>query len=151
MLRHHKKNKNKRKVHRHCQVIVNEVCRYFDDNNLGFDDSFKVTEARYKVYRVFDKHYFERERDIEFDFIKLMKDLYDIRKYLVICYKETLAYDKDFRTGEESYGYTKEECNIRERMSYISDRWNCSFRIRWILDLIDRYKPIRDGMAKLYA
>lgn len=148
MLRLHKKNKNKRKVHRHCQIIVNEVCRYFDDNNLGFDDKFRVTEARYKIYRVFDKHYFERVGD--FDFVKLMKDLYDNKKYLEICYKESLSFDKDYRTGEEAYGY-KSEDYIRERMSYISDRWNCSFRLRWILDLIDKYKPIRDAMAKLYA
>lgn len=39
----------------------------------------------------------------------------------------------DRRSGEETYGYKDEE-NIRGNLGYISDRWNCAFRIRWIID-----------------
>jgi len=40
----------------------------------------------------------------------------------------------DFRTGEESYGYT----DIKATMNYISDRWTCAFRMKWIIDLVER-------------
>ena len=59
------------------------------------------------------------------------------KKYLEYLYKLNITSEKDFRTGDESYGYRNQEY-IEERMSYISDRWNCAFRIKWILDLLDR-------------
>jgi hypothetical protein len=40
----------------------------------------------------------------------------------------------DYRTGDETYGYDNEE-SISNNLMYISDRWNCSFRLRWLLDL----------------
>ena len=43
----------------------------------------------------------------------------------------------DDRPGEETYGY-KDEASIKSNLEYISDRWNCAFRIRWILDLIKK-------------
>jgi len=44
----------------------------------------------------------------------------------------------DTRSGEETYGYKSDE-DILCNLFYISDRWGCAFRVRWILDLIDRY------------
>ena len=38
--------------------------------------------------------------------------------------------DSDTRTGEETYGYDNNYGNLH----YISDRWNCSFRMRWLID-----------------
>lgn len=43
--------------------------------------------------------------------------------------------DDDRRTGEEVYGYVESE--IRDTMCYISDRWNCAMRIRWLIDGIE--------------
>ena len=72
-------------------------------------------------------------------FCELLDVLRDNKKYLTYLYKLNNISEKDFRTGEESYGYNNQEY-IEERMSYICDRWNCGFRIRWILDLLDRTK-----------
>lgn len=41
----------------------------------------------------------------------------------------------DDRTGEQTYGY-KNEQEILNDLCYISDRYNCQFRLRWTLDLL---------------
>lgn len=41
--------------------------------------------------------------------------------------------ENDYRTGAETYGYE----NVESQLSYISDRWNCAFRLRWLLDGIN--------------
>jgi len=38
--------------------------------------------------------------------------------------------EDDPRTGDETYGYV----DPKGTMEYISDRWRCAFRIRWVLD-----------------
>jgi hypothetical protein len=42
----------------------------------------------------------------------------------------------DLRSGYETYGYHDEE-SIMNNMMYLSDRWNCPFRIRWLIDGIE--------------
>lgn len=44
--------------------------------------------------------------------------------------------DNDYRDGYETYGYGD---NNRNQMEYISDRWKCAFRLKWIID------GVRDG------
>lgn len=65
----------------------------------------------------------------------------DILKYLIpvkgLLYKEyelLVNDDNDYRSGEDTYGFD----NIRGDLSYISDRWRASFRVRWVLDLIEK-------------
>jgi hypothetical protein len=41
--------------------------------------------------------------------------------------------EDDYRSGEEVYGYETTE-SIHNNMMYISDRWRCAFRLRWLLD-----------------
>lgn len=53
-----------------------------------------------------------------------------------------LAKDPDFRSGFDTYGYISEEGGvdkeyIKDQLFYISDRWHCSFRVRWIINLLD--------------
>jgi hypothetical protein len=45
----------------------------------------------------------------------------------------------DYRTGHQTYGYDDLE-KIRWNLFYISDRWNCAFRIRWLIDGIENGK-----------
>ena len=45
-------------------------------------------------------------------------------------YAKRVRQDKDYRIGQDTYGYD----NIYWDMRYISDRWNCSFRLRWLID-----------------
>ena len=47
-------------------------------------------------------------------------------------WKRWAKEENDYRSGEETYGYDEEK--IRYDMLYISDRWRCAFRLRWILD-----------------
>jgi hypothetical protein len=49
--------------------------------------------------------------------------------------KEYKDFKADTRTGQETYGYEDED-SIKSNLWYISDRWNCAFRIKWLLDLI---------------
>lgn len=44
--------------------------------------------------------------------------------------------DNDFRNGYESYGYETPE-SIYNNLHYISDRWFCAFRLRWLIDGIE--------------
>jgi hypothetical protein len=37
----------------------------------------------------------------------------------------------DYRGGADTYGY---DASIDLNMSYISDRWKCAFRLKWIID-----------------
>jgi len=64
---------------------------------------------------------------------EIIREINNIKPELEFMYKKALRIDKDTRSGEETYGYK----NIRETLMYISDRWNCSFRIRWLLDLTE--------------
>lgn len=64
-----------------------------------------------------------------------------------------LARDPDCRSGFETYGYTAsppvdhgdglgllemtDEESIKGDLSYISDRWQCSFRVRWLINLLE--------------
>lgn len=40
------------------------------------------------------------------------------------------GFEPDFRRGTDTYGYG----SIEGDLEYISDRWNCEFRIQWLLD-----------------
>lgn len=131
-----KKNKNRDKNKRLYKVKVISIWDYYEKNNLGYFDSFKVCYAKMQIHKVFDKFY---DGNSSKKRIKtLIEELRKNKKYLEICYKETLLSDKDYRTGDETYGYKLG--NIRGNLSYISDRFFCSFRIRWMLDLIERFK-----------
>lgn len=37
----------------------------------------------------------------------------------------------DYRAGVDTYGYDGE---VEVDLCYISDRWRCAFRVRWLLD-----------------
>lgn len=69
----------------------------------------------------------------------VLKALYEqldwIRMGLKRIYEENPDignFKKDTRSGYETYGYTSRE-SILGNMYYISDRWQCEFRINWLL------------------
>jgi hypothetical protein len=62
-----------------------------------------------------------------------VKGLKKILPKLKVEYQKRSEEEKNFRSGEETYGYD----NVRIRMEHISDRWNCAFRIKWIIDGIE--------------
>ena len=49
------------------------------------------------------------------------------------CNRLSIEYEPDIRTGYETYGYESPQ-SIHHNVMYISDRFRCAFRIKWILD-----------------
>lgn len=71
------------------------------------------------------------------DSSRLYKALPALHKWYMIASRNEREYP-DVRCGYESYGYGNRE-SIFYQMMYISDRWRCMFRIRWLLDgVVDR-------------
>lgn len=79
---------------------------------------------------------FLREMDLAFDhwfetksvsrFLPLMREMERV-------WKKWSKVDRDYRTGEQTYGYESEE-RIQRDVWYISDRWHCAFRLKWLID-----------------
>ena len=133
-----KQTKNRNKNIKRMQIRIGDLFRYCDENNIGVQkDTYKALNAYVQIRKIFDKFYFTSTKKKDWEFFELLDVLRDNKKYLEYLYKLNLTSEKDFRSGEESYGYNTQEY-IEERMSYICDRWNCAFRIKWILDLLDR-------------
>lgn len=65
-------------------------------------------------------------------FISLMREMERV-------WKKWSVRDGDSRSGEETYGYKDQE-RIKYDMFYISDRWNCAFRLKWLIDGIKNGK-----------
>lgn len=140
-LKRTKKTKNKFKALKHLNIQIGDSLVYCDDNNLASCDSWREQKAWVTIHKMFDKHFFTNGH--KFNEEDFFKDLIACKKYFVIMYKIALASEKDFRTGYETYGYKDDE-NIMDNICYINSKWNCAFRIRWILDLID----IKTGVVK---
>jgi len=60
----------------------------------------------------------------------------EIKKLIKPMEKRWLLWAKeenDYREGEDTYGYSDSE-SVENHMLYISDRWRCAFRLKWIID-----------------
>lgn len=55
---------------------------------------------------------------------------------LLYLYPIYVAQDEDSRLGNETYTYEEED--ILHHLQYISDRWCASFRIAWMLGLVNK-------------
>ena len=131
-----KKTKNKNKNIKRLQISIGDLFCYCDERNIGVQqDSYNALKAFVTIHKIFENHYFIIKQERSFS--DLLSALDKNKKYLEYLYKLALANEKDYRSGEESYGYDGQEY-IEERMSYVSDRWNCAFRIRWILNLLEK-------------
>lgn len=86
---------------------------------------------RYKMNSAFD-HWFEAKSTSQF--LPLMREM---KRVWLKWAKE----EDDARHGEETYGYEK---NITYNMLYISDRWRCAFRLKWLIDGIESNKIVDD-------
>jgi len=68
---------------------------------------------------------------------EVVKEIKNIQPELEQQYKAALRSYYDPRGGNETYGYQHTE-SIIGTLGYISDRWNCAFRIKWLLDLLEQ-------------
>lgn len=73
----------------------------------------------------------------------LLEDLLKIKKSLISLHRYTFGYEQDHRSGIETYAFCTKDSKclfdmeyILYQISYISDRFFCEFRLRWLLDLI---------------
>lgn len=81
---------------------------------------------RYEMNKAFD-HYFETGSVTKFK--PLMREMKRV-------WKKWSKRDEDYRSGFETYGYNNAE-EVKLHMAYISDRWYCAFRLKWIIDGIE--------------
>lgn len=51
-------------------------------------------------------------------------------------HQKWVQLDGDPRSGEESYGYGDDD-SCYWQMMYISDRWCCAVRLKWIIDGVE--------------
>lgn len=82
---------------------------------------------------------FRREMNKAFDMWMDDKSTYQFLQLLremKRVWKKWSKEEDDFRSGEESYGYKSQE-SVRNNMFYISDRWRCAFRLKWLIDGIE--------------
>lgn len=86
--------------------------RFRYEMNLAFDEWFKSRST---------KRFRSLMREMERVWVKWSKE------------------EGDYRTGEETYGYSDIE-SIENDMLYISDRYRCAFRLKWIIDGIKNNK-----------
>ena len=70
---------------------------------------------------------------------ELKREVSQLIEPLEIVYREILIEDNDTRSGEEIYG-VKDNDRWNIDLSYISDRWYCAIRTRWMLDLAKHFK-----------
>ena len=64
--------------------------------------------------------------------VKLIKPM---KKHWLALAKE----EEDFRDPVDVYGYSDAE-SIENNLLYISDRWNCAIRLKWIIDGVENGK-----------
>ena len=61
-----------------------------------------------------------------------IESLKKIEPGIRIHWEKLANSEDDYRPGEKTYGYN----NPKEIAEYILDRFNCAFRINWILGLL---------------
>lgn len=85
--------------------------------------------VHYKLNQAYDNWYETKELVVSKQLLRGMNRLW----------KRWAKEEADFRTGEETYGYKDSE-RIYYNLLYISDRWRCAFRLRWLIDGLEQNK-----------
>lgn len=78
---------------------------------------------RYEMDKAFDHWFLEDSAE---KFIPLLREM---NRVWVKWSKE----ENDCRGGDETYGY-RNAASVINNMFYISDRWRCAFRLKWLID-----------------
>lgn len=103
----------------------NNLKKYFKKNNIR-NNSVNIDIAYFKISKIFDSL-------TSTNIVDTIDALKKERKSIIILWKFYDKKEKDRRSGNETYGYK----NIKENLIYISDRFSCQFRIRWLIDLLE--------------
>jgi len=113
-------------------IHVNNVIKFLKRNNSMLYHSYKLSLHNMLISEYFNKMY---DGSNQYTLQEKIEKLREIQGSLKIMYKYYKGIEQDFRPGIETYGYDSEE-SIESNLYYISDRWTCAFRIKWLLDLI---------------
>lgn len=85
--------------------------------------------VHYRLNQAFD-HWFEtKELVVSKQLLRGMNRLW----------KRWAREEEDFQTGDETYKYVTPE-SINNNLLYVSDRWRCAFRLRWLIDGLEQNK-----------
>ena len=79
------------------------------------------------------------EESKEDNIIRLHQLIHELQPYindLTNLRDEMVLEDDDWRNGFDTYGYSDID-QISGQLSYISDRWKATFRINWLIGLIN--------------
>jgi len=82
--------------------------------------------VHYKLTQLFDRWYETKQLDVPAPLLRGMKQLW----------KKWAKEEDDYRDGEDTYMYKTPE-SIENNLFYISDRWRCAFRLKWLIDGIE--------------
>jgi hypothetical protein len=80
----------------------------------------------------------------DYDLDKISKKIKKYEKYIGRLSGYQRSYEKDYRTGEKTYGYESTE-SINENLMYISDRFVCAFRLTWLKEIPDKIESLSAG------
>jgi hypothetical protein len=125
-----KRNLLKRQERRN--ILLIDIFRYFEENNLGLSDTENETIQRYRIYQAFDKIIYKRQ-----DNFCMNTAVQELRKVLPQMKKLV----KQCNDGSTSYGSDNDYSNL----CYVSDRWFSEGRLLWLIDLAERnwnYKEV---------
>ena len=123
-----KKKRNKRFTNNYYNNAT-----YFDKLGSKFPERYDI--CRKRISKVLWGDLIQKQF-IKGDLKYIQKRISKVKSDLLIMYRESLKDESDYRVGVETYGYDSLE-SIKNNLVYISDRWNCSFRIKWLLDLLE--------------
>lgn len=125
-------NKNKRA--RYNKILLSNILDYFiyNDKSIHPRDSFKETLARYRVYKLFDKF----DCSIRKEWDRFCEELVLTKRHILYLYKLACNFEEIPLSKVYDYSSMSEE-NIIDNVVYISDRWNASHRLAFLLHIIN--------------
>ncbi len=102
----------------------------------------KKADARYLILKKMFANFYEI-KDMTVDHaVEIITPFVGVLKSQLDWLIHSDYFGTDVRNGYATYGYDSDEI-ILDNLQYISDRWNCQFRLRWVLDLLELKKDHR--------
>ena len=95
---------------------------------------FNLKIAGYKIDEILWCEFIAEGNLKDLTLVEIRGKLTEILPAMELLHKKYYESDLDDRTGIESYGCESLE-GIKSQLEYVSDRWRCTFRLRWLIDL----------------
>ncbi len=145
------------------QKYNNNVRSHFESNNIAYYYDHLYNFHAYNIYMFFERFYFGKDRE-KLLHNKYLVKLEDSLKYLikrnnrdkVVDFKHAVVKKRKSRSFRSKLRISLEfESNVKylrsdmmhhyynpneDHMTYISDRWRCTGRMLYMLDLINKIK-----------